>query len=299
MWYPIAQNRRIESTKDYKLVETLRKTTLHKDTGSVTEHDIITKTYAACKPVEIIKHKNPLDFLNMQQKYTFRFKGPEKSGCFTAAFKTLPEIVSILKDGNALCDLGLNVAINAQLKGFEHDKLLQTNDDMDLTGFFPEAGQESKGIICSNVDSEKFDFNSDIDKQRLREGLEYINDLAANGYEKYNRLNVLSHVLLFGIIGPFAFVFKVVKALILEPVDLYGNPNTTNTISGIIALAINGHEKDDDYLISGTQADTIPRLGDAICNTTFPKVIDELIIPDTSLSPSRRQKQEEDKKRSM
>jgi hypothetical protein len=230
----------------------------------------------------------------MQQKYTFVFKGPESSGCFTAAFKTLPEIVSLLKEGNALCDLGLNTAINAQLKGFERDGLLKENDDMDLTGFFPDSGQDSKGIICSNADTDKFDFNSDHDRQRLKEALQYIDELAEKGYQEHNRLNVLSHILLFGVIGPFAFAFKVVKAPILEAVDLYGNSNATKTASGRIGLAVNGHEKDDDYLISGTQADTIPRMGDAISNSTFPKVVDELIIPDVSLSPSRRQKQEEE-----
>jgi hypothetical protein len=146
--YPVAHNRRIESTKDYRLVEMLHKSSFHKSDSTVTEHDLIVKTYTACKPVEIIKHRNPLSFLNIQQKYTFKLKGPEKSGTFTAAFKTLPEIVSSLKDGNAMCDLGLNVAINAQLKGFEHDKLLKKNDDMDLTGFFPDNGQDSKAIIC-------------------------------------------------------------------------------------------------------------------------------------------------------
>jgi hypothetical protein len=120
-----------------------------------------------------------------------------------------------------------------------------------------------------SVDWKKFDVNSNSteDVQRLREGLQYINELAEKGYKEHDRLNLLAHALLFGIIGPFSFIFKVVKTPILEAVSLYGNPNATKTASGRIGLAIDGHENDDD-LIAGTQVDTKPRLGDAICSTT-------------------------------
>ena len=77
------------------------------------------KTYTACKPFKVTKHISPLSFLEVQEKYTIQFKGSEPSGCFTARHKTLSEIVSLLKNGNALIDRGIEIAVQAQIKGFE------------------------------------------------------------------------------------------------------------------------------------------------------------------------------------
>jgi hypothetical protein len=123
----------ITGTPDNKLIEVLRKVKL--DDGLQIISFLTRKTFTACKPVRITKHKNPLSFLELLQRYTIQFKGSEPSGNFTIKQKTIAEIVAELKNGNALCDNGLDIAINAQIKGFEKNGLLEINDDIKLYRF--------------------------------------------------------------------------------------------------------------------------------------------------------------------
>ena len=108
---------------------------------------------------------------------------------------------------------------------------------MNYTGFF--SSEDNNQIIASNVDI------VDVDTQRLKYALEYINEIAQVGYQ--TRLDLLAHLILFGTIAPCSFIFKVTRAPILEWLDLYGKPNASKSTSGKIILAIDGHEKDDDY----------------------------------------------------
>jgi hypothetical protein len=260
-------------TPDNELVEVERKHTTDAKSNMVTSYLITNKTFTACKPVRIIKHKNPLSFLELQQRYTIEFRGSEQSGNFTIKHKTLSEIVSGLKNGNALCEYGLDVALTAQIKGFEKAGRLEVNDDMNYTGFFPSEGNNQ--IIVSNVDI------ADVNTQKLKDTLEYVNELAKVGYQ--NRLDLLAHSILFTLIAPCSFIFKVTKAQLLEWMHLYGKPNASKSTSGRIILAIDGHEKDDDYNVNMGHVDSIPRLGDTISQTTFPKLVDEMDFTDNKM----------------
>ena len=80
-----------------------------------------------------------------------------------------------------------------------------------------------------------------MDRQKLKESLEYINELARVGYQ--NRLDLLSHSILFGIIAPYSFVFKVIRAPALEWMHLYGKPNASKSSMGRIILAIDDMKK--------------------------------------------------------
>jgi hypothetical protein len=115
--------------------------------GNLTTQQHTIKTFTPCKPTKIIKHKNPLSFLDLRDKYTIEFVGSEPSGCFTVKHKSLAEIIAELNDGNTLVDKGLDVMLNAQIKGFEKAGKLEISDSIDYTGFFPSG----KKIISSNV----------------------------------------------------------------------------------------------------------------------------------------------------
>lgn len=260
---------------DNKVVEVQRKSSTDKETGLTSSYFITNKTFTACKPVRIIKHKNLLSFLELLQRYTMQFKGSEPSGNFIIKHKTISEIVAELKNGNALCENGIDVAITAQIKGFEKAGLLEINDDMSYTGFF--TSEDSRQITASNVGI----INADVDEERLKDTLEYINELAKAGYQ--NRLNLLAHVVLFGIIAPCSFIFKVIRAPLLEWVHLYGKPNASKSTSGKIVLAIDGHENDDNYNVNLAHVDSIARLGDTISDTTFPKLVDEMDFTDNRM----------------
>jgi hypothetical protein len=259
----------ITGTSDNKLIEVLRKIKL--DDGLQIISFVTKKTFTACKPVRITKHKNPLSFLELQPRYTIQFKGSEPSGNFTVKQKTIAEIVAELKNGNALSEYSLDVAINAQIKAFEKDGLLEINDDMSYTGFF--TNDSNTQVIPSGVD-----IPAVIDAQKIREALEYVNELANTGYQ--NRLDLLAHLILFGLIAPCSFIFKVIRTPTLEWLDFYGKPNAGKTSSGRIVLAIDGHEQDDDFNVNMAHVDTTARFGDTISDTTFPKLVDEMDFTD-------------------
>jgi len=265
----------ITGTLDNKLIEIERRTKkLDKDSNLMTTFLVTKKTFTACRSVRIIKHKNPLSFLELQPRYTIQFKGSEPSGNFTIKQKTIAEIVAELKNGNALCDNGIDVAITAQIKGFEKAGLLEVNDDMSYTGFF--TNDNSSQIIPSGIQ-----IPAVVDTQKLRDALEYINELARVGYQ--NRLDLLAHLILFGLIAPCSFIFKVIRAPTLEWLDFYGKPNAGKTSSGRIVLAVDGHERDDDYNVNMAHVDTTARFGDTVSVTTFPKLVDEMDFTDNKI----------------
>ena len=115
--YQVNPGKFIVGTPDNKVAEIVRKSTLDETTNQIKTTVTQVKTYTACKPLKIIRHINPLSFLETQDRFTIEFKGLEPSGCFTARHKTLSEIVSLLKNGNALIDRGIEVALQAQIKG--------------------------------------------------------------------------------------------------------------------------------------------------------------------------------------
>ena len=207
----------------------------------------------------------------MPQKYTIEFRGSEPSGNFTIRHKSLPQIIGELKQSQALTDKNLDNSMIAQIKGFEQAGLLEENDDLDYTGFFPIDG---RGIICSNLD-----IPENIDIEEINAALDFI-DLLANTTAYKDRLELLSHTMLFGLIAPCSFVFKKVKAPWLGWMHNYGSPNASKTSSAKLALALDGHETDDDYIVSMKHVDTLPRMGDTISRTTFPIIADEMELVD-------------------
>jgi len=64
---------------------------------------------------------------------------------------------------------------------------------------------------------------------------------------------------------------------------LYGKPNASKSSTGRIILAIDGHEKDDDYNVNMGHVDNIARLGDTISQSTFPKLVDEMDFTDNKV----------------
>ena len=157
IYYEIRPGKYISGTPDNKVVEIEVK--LPKDDSDLLvggpervqleSLKLIKKTFTACKPVKIIKHRNPVSFLETGQKYTVVFKGSEPSGNFTLKQKSLSEIVARLKETDALCDKNIDNALIAQIKGFEQRGLLEVNDDLDYIGFFLDSNDK---IIASGIE---------------------------------------------------------------------------------------------------------------------------------------------------
>lgn len=262
-------DRWIGGTEDNRLVEFELKVRMTE--GIITsQRYIMTRSFTTCKPLKMVKHKNMLSFLDLPQRYTMQFKGEEASGSFTIKHKTLSEISGQLRDGNALTESGIDIALQTQIKAFEKAKLLEENDDMHFIGFF--TNENRTVIIPSEVEFKE------IDNAKLTEALNYINELAEFGYS--GRLDLLAHTIKFGIIAPCSFIFKYIKSAWLEWMDLYGKPNASKSTSGKIILAIDGHDKEEEYSVNMGHVDTIARLGETIGATTFPKLVDEMDFND-------------------
>jgi hypothetical protein len=262
--YETIPGRFIVGTPDNKIAEISRKFDVDEKTGQ--ERTLITyiTTFTACKPIKIIRHINPLPFMEIQDKYTIEFIGSERSGCFTIKHKSLSEIVSVLKNGNALAERGIDIALQGQIKGLERSELLEVNDSMNYTGFFP-CGNNNK-IISSNVDIPE-------EYPDVTDALKFIDELLEERYK--GREDLLSHICHWFMIAPFSFIFKVVNAPLLDWVHLYGNPNTGKSTSGLIGLAFDGNG-DEEFILNMKHIDSPARFGNTISNTTFPKIINEV-----------------------
>ena len=60
----------------------------------------------------------------------------------------------------------------------------------------------------------------------------------------------------------------------------HGSANTTKTTTGVIALAIDGHHNDPKFNLGYGNINTEARLGETVCKTTFPRVINEVDLSD-------------------
>lgn len=254
-------DRWIGGTEDNRLVEYELK---HDRNGN--PYYRMTRSFTTCKPVEITQHKSVLDFLELPQLYTIKFIGNEKSGRFTLKQKTMSEISSEIRDTNGLSETGIDIALRTQLKAFEVAELIKENDDIKYTGFF--SNQECDKIISSGIEFKE------VNEQVLIEALDCIDKLAEKGF--VDRLDLLAHVIKFGFIAPFAFIFKCIRAPCLTYFHLYGPANSTKSSSEEIILAFDGHHKDEKFIVTMGQVNTDARIGEVISQTTFPILLDEL-----------------------
>jgi hypothetical protein len=93
------------------------------------------KLYLTCIPVSIIKHRNPLSFLETATKYTITFIDGVGNR-FTFKHKTLSEIIAGLKDDGYVQSDGAEGALGRMILTFAKNKILVENYDMEYTGFF-------------------------------------------------------------------------------------------------------------------------------------------------------------------
>ena len=94
----------------YKQKKQLIETTARSNKVTIGDKEIIeynlfhNKTYLTCIPVRIVRHKNPLTFLESVAKYTISFVDAAGES-YTFSHKTLSEILSNLRDlGYVLSD---------------------------------------------------------------------------------------------------------------------------------------------------------------------------------------------------
>ena len=224
---------------------------------------IYNKTYLTCIPTKIVRHKNPLTFLDQAAKYTMTFVDAAGEQ-YTFSHKALTEIMSGLRDLGYVFGDGAEGALGTMVQAFKENKLIEDNQDMDFTGFFIV----DKKIITSNVGIKQRDVTTN---KNLEDALKFIDELVPY-YE--NRLDLLSTVIVWFLVAPAIYMLKT-NNYFLKFLHFYGFPNATKSNSDKIGLAIDGHHNDPSFCMSLGSIDTIARLGDAVSHTTFPKLVDE------------------------
>jgi hypothetical protein len=218
------------------------------------------RTYLTCIPTKIVRHKNPLTYLEAAANYTITFADAADEHN-TFVHKTLSEILCGLKDLGYVYAEGADGALGVMVQAFKQRKLIEDNEDMDYTGFFIADDK----IIPSNLEI-KEPTNAD-----LEDSLKFIEELAPY-YE--GRLDLLSTLIQWATVAPVIFMLKG-NNYFLKWLHFYGFPNATKSNSGKIALGVDRHQDDPDFLLSISRIDTIARLGDILSHTTFPKLVDE------------------------
>jgi hypothetical protein len=181
-----------------------------------------TKTYLTCIPIKIVRHKNPLTFLDQTAKYTMSFVDSVGEQC-TFNHKTLSEILSGLRDRGYVFADGAEGALGTMVQAFKKRRLIEDNDAMDYTGFFIV----DKKIIASNIEIKQIGYQlSDSDLHvdlHLGDALKFIDELAPY-FE--NRLDLLSTLITWAIIAPAIFMLKT-NNYFLKWLHFYGFPNST------------------------------------------------------------------------
>jgi len=257
----------------YKQRNTLIETTAkseEKTTGdkkSIKQFLVHNRTYLACIPVKIIRHRNPLAFLETSQKYTMSFID-SVGETPTFKHKTLAEVHQHLKDLGYVLSDGSDSALGAMVQAFKESKLIEDNEEIEYSGFFTDKDNK---ITASNI--------SIIEPsiERLADSIKFLIDELKPRYE--NRLDLLATAIVWGMVAPAIFVLKT-NNYYLKLLHLYGFANSTKSNTGKIILALDGHQNDSKFAMQFSRIDTLARLGEAVSKSTFPILVDEVNLSD-------------------
>src|SRR5207245_2904408 len=110
-------------------------------------------------------------------------------------------------------------------------------------------------------------------KEEVIGALKCIDDI-----KKYydNRLDLLASTIVWGMVAPLSFVLKQIGAPFLKWLVFWGVTNASKSSSGCIPLAFDGHHNDSNFIKGKGALDSVPRLGDLVSKTTFPKMVNEV-----------------------
>lgn len=149
--------------------------------------------------------------------------------------------------------------LNAVIEGYLKKGRAVIKEEIESPGFYLLDGK----IVPVMIDVEK----PTIDD--LKKALIGLNELA----EWYGHaLERFALIVKWGVVAPFGFIFKQ-KGTWMPWLYLYGSSYTGKTTLGEIILAIWG--LDSRYKKSGSNIDSVPRLGHILSQSTFPVLVNE------------------------
>ena len=234
------------------------------DGMTVTQYQLLhTRTFLMCIPIKITRHKNPLTFLDISDKYSISFVDPAGEPCIQK-HKTLSEILSNLRDLGYVMGDGAEGALSAMVQAYKESYDIVNDEELDYEGFFINKDNQ---IFTSKVKIKE----PVVDE--VKDALQFIEELKPH-YE--GRLDLLSTLMSWGMIAPAIFMIKKTDGYFLKWLDLFGVSYALKTTSGRIVLAFDGHHDDLKYHKKYSSMDSIPKFGNLVSKTTFPIVVDEV-----------------------
>ena len=212
-------------------------------------------------PEKIDRYESPLN--GGQFKYKIGFITPFGES-FTTQPKSPDKIISELKT-RGLCykPRVAEESLNAIINGAQRVQRVTIVPQIETTGFYYVDGK----IVASDVDISK------PSTEDIRMCAKFLGELIARSKHP----EMLATEIKWGILAPFSFVFKQLSdegnERWLPWLYLDGYTKTSKTTDGKIALSIYRKQKNKLSLAS---ANNVARLGDAISQDTFPRLIDEV-----------------------
>jgi ribosomal protein L37AE/L43A len=169
-------------------------------------------------------------------------------------------------------------AVNAVILGFVEKGRAEERTELDAPGIYLLNGK-----LVTNVTIKE------VKKEELNEALEILDELATKWFGRVTAK--FAEVVKWGILSPFFFALKQ-KGIWIPWLFLYGPSQVGKTTMGEIVLYIWGLPLDSksaeikgalaeaplQFEIGGASIDTIPKFGERISKTTFPTLVNEVVM---------------------
>ncbi len=213
-------------------------------------------------PVRIVRYENPL---NNQIKYLIDFISSVYRP-FTIPPSTIDDIVKELKMmGLVYKQRIVEEMFNAILNGAQRQNKVSIERQIDAPGFYFIDGK----IVASGIGG----YPKALSTEEIRKCAEFLNELIARSKHS----EILVTILKWGMLSPFSYVFKQLSQdgteRLMPWLYLDGHTWTSKTTDGKITLAIYRKQK---AKIGLSSVDNTRRFGEAISNSTFPVLVDEV-----------------------
>jgi len=174
---------------------------------------------------------------------------------------TPPEILGELRGrGLVLYRVLAEDILNAILDAYRISGRAERRREVEARGFFIMEGK----LVPVNVEVKQ------PSVEELREALLLLNELAEKWFNHV--IDKFARHIKWSLVAPFSYAYKQLGRWIKWRY-IYGVSYTGKTTLGEITLRIWG--LGPEYMKSGTQIDTVPRLGEVISKSTFPIVVNE------------------------
>jgi len=227
-----------------------------------------------CRPVSVVKHESPIDFLNIQTNYTIQFK--DTTGrMFTLVKKNISQIMDYLKDnGYVMPGYGTENILSAIIAAFREDGKLLVEKSVDFEGYYYAGGDiHRSGEGIENKHPRRI-------KEECALAADFLEQLSRfYQYNGLDRRDVLATAIKWTIPAPFNFVLKQLTKKYMSGISFSGERDGGKSALSELMLEIHGHFADNTqqsiYDLSAGSANTDAKFGNAVSQTTYPVAISE------------------------